>query len=92
MVGKDDFSVKFRNIKIKLVLQFRTVNQLVCIGVILCKGFTFFKFRFIFNKICIDNIRRVMIHKPAVNHSFTIAVCKNRLTENLSGMQSRGSG
>ena len=91
MVGKDDFFIELRNIKIQLVLQFRAVNQLVCVGVILRKRFTLFEFRFVFNEICIDDIRRVVIDQPAVNHGFPIAVCKNRLTENFSGVQGRSS-
>ena len=84
MIRKYNFSIKIRNIKIQFILQYSTINQFICIWIILCKCFTFFEFHMIFNKTSVYNVRRVMVYEPSVNNGFPVTICKNWFTKNFS--------
>ena len=87
MIRQNNFAVELRHIEIHFIVQNCTVQKFVGVRVILRQGFTLLELCVIFNEIRINQIRRIVIHQPAIDNRLTVAVGIDRLPENLGRVQ-----
>ena len=90
IIRQNNLAVELRNIEIHFVFQSRTIQEFIRVGIVFGNMLALFELRLVYDEVCVDDIRRIVVHQPAVNNRFPIAVGINRLPEDLCRME-RGS-